>query len=778
MRGEIVDIPAGKPYGFMECTGVQGQVFVYLDKVKQAGLEPRVGLELDVEIKESPRGPRVVRVHRVTGAPAVSPRQPSSVPAEGRTESDYRFRNPYNFVSYLDEATAETPAPSDSPMARALQKAGLGVTASQAANVMGRCEPPPHDRFLALSGEIACTLTTRAPLFVSDSEGVGGDKHKSYRFFSVNGQEAIPGSSLRGMVRSAFEAATNSCFCVFDGERTLSRRMTPQESLPLVPARVEKVDGDLAVRLLPGAAANHTPDDGQDVQKAAWVKRYQPIRSSAAPTAAPGQATTGYGNRTALLTGEHGKRYYAVMELCTHSSKRKICFYNVVSLHESDDGVVLKSNQIGAWGWLCINNQNIETKHDERFFFAEANLPLIPLTRAVLDHYQSLVAEAQERLAPQISERQPSDPAAPDHAKKRPAFSRHVLQAWSELKEGDLVYVKLASGRQDEVELVAPVMVPRTRYSQPIGALLPEHLRPCRHYDQLCPACRTFGWVLPGDPEPGPGTHAHRTAYAGRIAFTHATLQQRGGTPMGPTRLAVLSAPKPTTVSFYLKRKGKAGVEPPDSSGYTPQNQLRGRKFYLHHRTVARHEYERSNNIADDQNRTVRGALPAGSQFSFTVTFENLAPAELGALLWSLEAGGGWHKLGYARPLGFGSVQVSVDSLRVLNARARYSAWGSGGMSSAAKEVRAAWAGAFQEAMAEQYGAPFADLANIRDLEALLKPPASSSLPVHYPRSSIEPSADGKNFEWFMANKRLKNSFTLGTPTADSGLPILTRDRR
>ncbi len=38
-------------------------------------------------------------------------------------------------------------------------------------------------------------------------------------FFKINGQLAIPGTSLKGMIRSVLEAVTNACFVVFDGER-------------------------------------------------------------------------------------------------------------------------------------------------------------------------------------------------------------------------------------------------------------------------------------------------------------------------------------------------------------------------------------------------------------------------------------------------------------------------------------------------------------------------------------------------------------------------------
>jgi len=136
----------------------------------------------------------------------------SRPPTEARDQ--YRFLNPYNFVRYLPEPAV---APDDPD-----------------AQLLGRCAPPPHDRYVGLTGRITCTLETVTPLFISDSHDIKVTKtrladgreveHKSYRFFQVEGKDAIPATSLRGMVRSLFEAVTNSPFSVFDVERRLDYR--------------------------------------------------------------------------------------------------------------------------------------------------------------------------------------------------------------------------------------------------------------------------------------------------------------------------------------------------------------------------------------------------------------------------------------------------------------------------------------------------------------------------------------------------------------------------
>lgn len=82
-----------------------------------------------------------------------------------------------------------------------------------------------------LSGKIHCSLTIKTPLAISDASREEKDEkeHKTYPFlrFYHDDKEPpmIPGSELRGMVRSVYEAATNSCMGVLD-DLTLYARST------------------------------------------------------------------------------------------------------------------------------------------------------------------------------------------------------------------------------------------------------------------------------------------------------------------------------------------------------------------------------------------------------------------------------------------------------------------------------------------------------------------------------------------------------------------------
>ena len=663
-------------------------------------------------------------------------RLPVSQSASPSQPQGYRFLNPYNFVRPLETRNAHI------------------------APLLGRCAPPPHDRYVGLTGRIYCRLTATTPLFVSDSEGVteeviNGKVHRHYHFFrDPEGNVAIPGTGLRGAVRSIFEAATNSCFAHFAGHKRLSYHLLPELALQLVPARVRKTDDRWELDLLPGTTPITIGRRPSGPQYAAWVYVYDPLQKSKTIVQSAG---TPYARRKkiALAGFAHGEQCQAIIEQIKHP-RRNFEFWNVVYLAKAGQSLPRSAaHQQVVTGYLCITNQNIENKHDERLFFTTQQLSPIDLPEQVRKKYEELIADYQERHSDEVRKRQhPDQPQG-----KEPGFSRFILERTSrndaKLCDGDLVYAML-DGKPGayRVKFIVPVSVPRVGFERHICELLyPPELAKCSDYNQLCPACRVFGWVWGDDnPEQQRPDLSAPTAYAGRVRFSHARLIKDTG--VFDATLAILSTPKPTTYRFYLRpRNGKPQDRLDDQQvDYNNQNQtLRGRKVYRHHGDQLNpQEYQSVNGAKSDQNRTVHGVQQAGSVFEFTVDFENLAPVELGALLWSLHLEGWHHRIGYAKPLGFGSAQIEVVSVTLLNPETRYRSFGEDGWSDYQQIEK--WITAFKQAMASRFGAAFDQLANIRDLKALLS--TTPPLPVHYPRPTQQPQPDGRQYEWFVGNRR------------------------
>lgn len=125
---------------------------------------------------------------------------------------------------------------------------------------------------------------------------------------------------------------------------------------------------------------------------------------------------------------------------------------------------------------------------------------------------------------------------------------------------------------------------------------------------------------------------------------------------------------------------------------------------------------------AEDAKVVTRFApLEAGATFKARIDVHNLRPAELGALLWSLDLGGdenARHTIGYARPLGYGTSRVRLvpESLRLRS------------LAGEAVEPTAAVA-SFCRLMTDKLGADFEDTVQIVELRALSHPVDPSEVP-------------------------------------------------
>ncbi|WP_333870261.1 TIGR03986 family CRISPR-associated RAMP protein [Desulforamulus putei] len=695
------------------------------------------------------------------------------------TQDGNQFLNPYNFVRYLDQPAEAAGGP----------------------HLFWRCQPPPHDRFTGLSGRITCRLVNITPLFISDSHGIEedgqNDGHKKYRFFQIDGRKLIPGSSLRGMVRSVYEAATNSCFAVFD-DRRLSYRNN-RYSAWLVPARIEgSREEGFKLKLLPGRENMIIYPDPRrylnenypksKTQYAGWLYSFWPLEPSKTLKQKNDEFVHSRRGKTPPALPEdtgHGSECWAILKKRRHSHPN-ITFYDVVEIEAPDNEQAIKEKYnelkmgkgdfILTKGYLCKNNQNIESKHSERFFFdnsgqnsgQEINLPL-----EKVKEFEKLIAEYADRHCERIKKLQ--DPQKPLESKKEgegkhAAYSRFIVKGCSKgykVQDGELVYALLAgSADSPDVVFLAPVLVPRVFHEKSMRELLPKYLHKCKKIEVLCPACRLFGWVGGNDKDrPNEGHPADSAvAFAGRLSFSSGKMIYDSGEE-GEITLAILSSPKPTATSFYLlNRQSK---KPSGDLKYAEEAVLRGRKFYLHHGAgPSRHpdgyEYERPEGKKDNQNRTVRNAVKPGAVFEFTVDFESLAPAELGALLWSLQLEEGmYHRLGYARPLGFGSVKVIVEKVEVFDLKKKYlslTAYEQYALALDRKQINEK-IDRFKSEMKDLYGREFGELENIKDLQKILSTPPLPN--IHYPRLERISDPKGENFRWFINKGKQKQPLPL-----------------
>lgn len=158
-------------------------------------------------------------------------------------------------------------------------------------------------------------------------------------------------------------------------------------------------------------------------------------------------------------------------------------------------------------------------------------------------------------------------------------------------------------------------------------------------------------------------------ARKGRVFFEDAELipsDQGAGENAGKLKEAVqpiLASPKPTSCPDYLTQDQKNGITY-NSSHFT----IRGYKqYWLHEQACA------SQTTTKEQQAAAFRPLGAGSRFHGTIRFKNLYADELGLLLWSLRLEkGSLQNIGKARAYGYGKIRITIDSLKLLDLKKMY----------------------------------------------------------------------------------------------------------
>lgn len=182
-----------------------------------------------------------------------------------------------------------------------------------------------------------------------------------------------------------------------------------------------------------------------------------------------------------------------------------------------------------------------------------------------------------------------------------------------------------------------------------------------------------FGYV--NGKEPRVKTRAGRVFISDGTLNPHHEEKVKFSLDKEPIRI-LLSSPKPTTFQHYLvqqnasqdKLKHYASKPPTDKEA--GETVIRGHKLYWHKPA----KIEVPENL-DTQTSLVKPIEP-GIEFTFKIDFENLTNVELGALLWVLDKAENPEyclSLGMGKPLGMGAVKVKINKLLLGDRTQRYS---------------------------------------------------------------------------------------------------------
>lgn len=583
--------------------------------------------------------------------------------------SAFPRNNPYNFV------------PGDTP-------------------IKMNAQAPTLSQFKDLSGSIECRLATETPLMI------GGERDDSSRpqrvdFFKINGHLAIPGTSLKGMVRSVLEAVTNACFVVFDGEKLDYR--TPRINLKA----------------------------GQVIRKASNGQLGQIRQTERGWIAMQGRPTNilgiqGRNTQTFTLasvpdskeSGETVWIKYQRIDRYRNSRGRTIPgpFFLVTSI---------SSNQKPGYteGIYKITGQSINNKKRERIFFSTNGSEIYSFSKQEVEDYDYILKQQLERQQTQ---------------------GGFQLRERAFLSKGALVYFQPQPGNQ--AKFISRVEIPRIRYAISRQDLLPDEYDKCTDPNNLCAACGLFGFVQKDE------------RLSGRIIFTDAEHISGSGEAQDYLNLKVLGTPHPTSGNFYLKDpknpskvRNYDGYEITDNRGRIGNQkgpvQLRGRKFYYHHPLYGNlQQYCCDPKETSDKLYSRAKPVLADNTFLFKIHFRNLSTFELGLLIYGLELEADLrHKLGMGKTIGFGTVKIEIDSLKVLeDPKSQYLDFEVSAPPEKS-ESKASYVENFKNQVTQLLEKPFEELLNIQKLRKILDPSKAPSN-IGYPAGG---------YRWYMNNRNV-----------------------
>ncbi len=514
---------------------------------------------------------------------------------------------------------------------------------------------PPQDVYAGYTGYIECLLTTESPLYTRAGMSpeifrAWGDKpfhelpeevkDERAQFFSVDGQcPVIPGSTLRGMIRSLVEIVGYGKVQWVTSEQLIYRAVGDPSSLGI------------------------------------WYREQMLGKNKAAPP------TTHLDYPSPRLKGGYLKKTpngWAIQPVSEHNGESfvHVEYNNVRSITGESRGtqrvydVFVEPASRGSQnrgqrgpGDLILDIA-ITTRVTARHGSHSAPPGMVPGTLIESGH---MGGRHEKHWHCVIFE--------PDPSAKWVPISDEMWQIYQEdrdltrglgtgtrklLSDGDpLFYLLDVAG---ELVFFGPTKMFRLPYPNSPLDLLPPDLRKESERDL---AEAIFGYTK-SDAIP-----VKDRACAGRVIITDARSEpaaQAEWTAQHPITPKILGSPKPTSFQHYLTQQEPDDKSQLDHYASPPPHKttIRGHKLYWHRGNVNLNDIQEFDQEAlTDHPKQYTRIKPVRSKvaFKFHIHFENLRDFELGALLWALTLPGEAdkqyrHKLGMGKPLGMGSAHL------------------------------------------------------------------------------------------------------------------------
>ena len=630
-----------------------------------------------------------------------------------------RFINPYNFISLSDKPE------------RKKETAGEKLTGTITYTLKTK-----SDLF------IPNTSSNKAFAYTPDKEDDPKNEHGLYDFFSYEildesrtyneeyFEPVIPGSEVRGMIRSIYETLTNSCLPVLDGEKRIGKRTVEH----FKPAVLKRERGRIYLY-------DAYDKDGRRPCDAVYRNRSDFSEKRFDTCAIPD------GMKVYFTKSRPPKAYIKpdVTQMIAASEHRPDRRFETGYLLKGNKGPDIASNRnskcVSRDGEPCVMLQSgkcpgKDEGGTDHCFLAEkhcAHVFYIP------DRGESFQLNdiSMETLKIVLEQYMKEDP---DSYKEYEASYKRFMNNDT---DGLPVYYSKLDGM--DYIMLSPACITREVYKNTVNTLVDTYKKCNSVTRELCPACQLFGIVN------------SNIAQGSKIRFTDLTPSEKAADNRSYYNkklltLDPLAVPHPENTEFYLKKP----VDPDGEVWFwtydyytvkksdgevvvkTYQPEISGRKFYWNNLTGIK-ECEKKTAL----NRTVR-AVRSGVEFTGKVYFDEISEKQLNQLLYILmytSDGKHGYKLGTGKSLGLGSVEMNVAdssdvSIRMFNA--------SGYISTHKEDLEKIHLSSFKElGLDTRTEKPFELITRYLDEESMRG--------IYYPKTGETDEEEG--FQWFMGNK-------------------------
>ena len=600
-----------------------------------------------------------------------------------------------------------------------------------------------------LSGCIKCTLTTKTPTVIGNKQSSEAGEKRSVTkvspFDFEKGVPAIPGTTLRGCVSSFAEAVSDSALRVLDNAY-YSVRVPAKPSNDWKWGIVVEKEADLYVLPL-GNNYKIPKEEVGDIESFRIDKYnfyYALIKNNKVTKISEEEFPDAIRGVCRVLQSENNKREFPD----NNKSEYFFCF----------------------------------SPDQEKLLSGEDLEKLLTISEKALKTFSNIAKERESENSRREKSKEGADEKIlPYQLRGYPPFRERDYKFYP----GEIVYYKCSRNEVSKIQIsqIWREEIPKTTHD--FFSLIDKEILPfTSEREALTPAELLFGFVEDNQKNENPcEDDTSAFALAGRVRFSNATVtseKKDGSYYHEKMTLKNLESPKPPCPCFYFKKTNENSDRSGDhyickkdlggNSSIVPQ----GVKQYVRHAIedesiIENAKFPPSNDYKRERTPCEVTPIKSNVKFSFDIKFDNLTEYELGLLLYSLVPSNEYlHKIGMAKPLGFGSVKVSVASILLKDRIKRYGTTFSeqltqenldNELSEAESRIICECREIFESCLSDK----------IKKAVGLLGAPQTE---VHYPKGNANDS-DSEFFRWFVANDKQKKCGLVPLDLAEDAFPTL-----